>query len=238
MNYFTLLRHSGFGDYFNTAQKLCFLLGAEYEFVVLDSYKYKNYHSPEVDFINLFYNGKYSNTNNIKKVSLKEALRNKPELDQVFIIELTNDNFDKLKDIRIDSNFKFDLFSYKPTSNPFLNKENNATLHIRASDILNKRKIIDPSKVKQFIEEFSDKELNLIVCSDLEKESDILYDSIQQLQFNKNVNLIKKIIGRNKEKTIESMDAIYHSDFVFSKSSSFISIFRKKVISIPDEYCF
>ena len=48
---FTVSRCSGFGDYVNVVNVISSILGEDYEFVVSKSHKYKNYYSPDTDFI-------------------------------------------------------------------------------------------------------------------------------------------------------------------------------------------
>ena len=53
--YFTVIRHCGFGDYASTVNKVGVLLGPAYKFIVLNDYKYHNYHCKSLDFLSLFY---------------------------------------------------------------------------------------------------------------------------------------------------------------------------------------
>jgi hypothetical protein len=241
--YFTVKRHSGFGDYASTVKKICNILGESYEFVVLKECEYINYHCPSVNFLELFYNGDYIDGKKIKQISLKEALNCKfnsnEYLDdsEVLVIEPTTEDWVSLLNTKRCSK---NIFSYKPKSNPFKEEKNKAVLHIRASDILkSKRKVVDPSKVVTFIEQFSTEKINLIICSDLEHESAILSLAIENLKFDETkVKIIKKIIGRSSDKTIETMDSFHNADYVFSTSSCFINLFDTKLIKIPDEFCF
>jgi hypothetical protein len=241
--YFTVKRHSGFGDYASTVKKICHILGESYEFVVLKGFEYTNYHCPSVNFLELFYNGNYIDEKKTKQISLKEALNYKLNNEEYFddsevlVIEPTEEDWLSLLNVKSCSK---NIFSYKPKSNPFKEEKNKAVLHIRASDILkSKRRVVDPSKVAIMIEQFSIEKINLIICSDLESESATLSLAIENLKFDETkVKIIKKIIGRNSEKTIETMDSFYNSDYVFSTSSCFIHLFNTKLITIPADFCF
>ena len=71
MKKFTVSRISGFGDYASTIGVVSNILGEDYEFVVSKSHKYINYHSPDTDFIELFYTGDILEFKDVQFISLK-----------------------------------------------------------------------------------------------------------------------------------------------------------------------
>jgi hypothetical protein len=56
--------------------------------------------------------------------------------------------------------------------------------------------------------------------------------------FNSNISIIDRYIGKDIDTTIKTMDAIYYSDLVISKSSAFVDLFTTKKLIVPDNFCF
>lgn len=244
--YFTVIRNCGFGDYASTVNKVGVLLGPTYKFIVLNDYKYHNYHCKSLDFLSLFYKNPEIDLGiyNFQHLNVSDLIKYNFGLNdnKILVISVNNIDHKLLDHIRYNTS----IFQYTPQGNPFRHtKTNKAVLHIRASDILylSSRRVINPITVKGFIENFAhqrnDEILDLIICSDLEQQDDnTLFQQIHDFSNGNNIFVLKKIIGRGIKDTIETMDSLYHANIIFSKNSSFIYLFTKNFIRIPDEYCF
>ena len=245
--YFTVIRHCGFGDYASTVNKVGVLLGPAYKFIVLNDYKYHNYHCKSLDFLSLFYKNPEIDLGieNFQHLNVSDLIKYNSGLNddnKILVITVNNVDHKLLDHIRYNTS----IFQYTPQSNPFGHtKTNKAVLHIRASDILylSSRRVISPIAVKGFIENFAHQRggeaLDLIICSDLEQHNDnTLFQQIHDFSNGNNIFVLKKIIGRGIKDTIETMDSLYYANIIFSKNSSFIYLFTKNFIRIPDEYCF
>lgn len=242
MKLFTIVRNSGFGDYVGVSRAVSAILGPEYQYVVYNHLRYKNYHCNNLDFLELFYRGEYvdQNPDNIFHTSLKDLLLNKNNHESNFAITISNDDFKILSTYqKLDLSPTKNLFCYIPSENPFKGYSNPIVLHFRTTDLIGKneliRPIIHPGKVKHFIENKIKLPSCMIICTD-SKENDPITKIIQNISIN-NINILDRLCGKDSYLTVKTMNAMFYSDTIISKSSSFIHLFGAKKISVPSEYC-
>lgn len=245
MQKFTLLRNSGFGDYVGTAKAVSAILGPEYQYVVCNQLRYINYHCRELDFIKMFFKGEYIDAipNDIIYISLRHLLNN-PNIPSNKILAITVDNEDFKLIVKLNRPIPKSLkslFNYESYHDPFGTLANKVTLHFRATDLISNKKLIrpmiNPHKVVDFVNSTLNKTTHMIICSDTPQNSPY-HQLINNMVFASHIIVVDKFIGTDTDTTIKVMDAIYHSDMVISKSSSFINVFNVRRVIVPDQYCY